>query len=1092
MKRKNHLMFYLTLLICAIMPLGFASFDVLAGETSQATPTLDDAVTKVCYNDTTNKKYTTIEMALKEANSGETIYVFPSNIQNSTNEVEIKYNCEIKEGVTLNLPYSSIDNNDGTYTFEWNSREGTSTYTNRFADYSEIDVTYNRKLLVTIKEGVTLRIKGTLQIGGILGSKTQGLQGHTSSYYAELLLETGESYKNGAKIIAMENATIECQGYIKETSFAENDISQTKLILQANSLLKLPFVVYDYQGGSATGGIFTGGYSAGLDDINTTITMDGYVCPFNLFDCPNIQILVECNYKAEIYGYMSLYTGDQDLIFEQIKASWNTIEPILVGENDGILLLKSGMISFKYKGANVKFTTPNPLEACTEIKIYGNAEHGNLKLQLNAQIVKVNIDTSKIFFPVSYRFNLKIMSSGRLTLKYPIKFMNDSYLTVNQNGMLVIEDTAKVIFYNSTWTDVKTTVSYKSTYKNTTSRTSIEVNSGTSTVDSIAYLYNNGTITVNTEYFSAHVFSTINNSKLELKRNCIYVGSDECKGIGELSYLPPSYKFSVTNVTTINEQLCANVYKLLKYTTSYIPSGTYYSKVSSLNNDIVYGIGQTNGNINGPDDISPNTSTVYSVTYDEYSPTNNVIWSSSDPNVVVESNQLNCKVIADESLDFILYCTLYFDNNVITVFQKEITVSSYDMDISFTVNSYNMSIGDFETLIPIISNNDQLEYQINWSSTNDSVVSVDNSGLIKALSTGTSTIYATLSPSGKTASVTVNVDDNVRLTNFTVQDTVTIDSGDSSTGSKTVSIVIEPSNAIPNFEISTNNTNITTSIRRKSPDSNIFELTITCSQIDGDGYSGVVYVISNNGVNGSILQKNIDVNATQCVVEGTLISMADGSYKDVKDIIAGDIVKVFNHETGQVEYSEVIFNDIDELALYNVIELNFGNGQTLEVVGEHGFFDVELNKYIYVDEYNFDKFIGHRFVTFDKNDKKEIICLTSAKITKKQVRVYSPVTYKTFNYFTNDILSLPGGMAGLINIFDYEPESLMYNVEKKQHDIDEFGLLSYSDFDGLIDYYIYEAFNGQYLSVSLGKGLLTWKDIRYYIDRYSKFFDKDF
>lgn len=102
MKRKNHLMFYLTLLICAIMPLGFASFDILAGETSQAKPTLDDdTVTKVCYNDTTNKYYTTIEMALKEANSGETIYVIPNH-----DGVSIYNDCVIKEGVTLNLPYA--------------------------------------------------------------------------------------------------------------------------------------------------------------------------------------------------------------------------------------------------------------------------------------------------------------------------------------------------------------------------------------------------------------------------------------------------------------------------------------------------------------------------------------------------------------------------------------------------------------------------------------------------------------------------------------------------------------------------------------------------------------------------------------------------------------------------------------------------------------------------------------------------------------------------------------------------------------------------------------------------------------------------
>lgn len=1085
MKRKNHLMFYLTLLICAIMPLGFASFDILAGETSQAKPTLDDdTITKVCYNDTTNKQYTTIEMALKEANSGETVYVFPSNNQNSVNEVEINYNCEIKEGVTLNLPYSSIDNSDGTFTFEWNLREGTSTYANRFADYSEIDVTYNRKLLVTIKEGVTLTVKGTLQIGGILGSKTQGLQGHTSSYYAELLLETGTLSGNGAKIIAMENSLIECQGYIKETSFAENDKYQSKLTLQSGSILKLPFVVYDYQGGSATGGIFTGGYTAGITDINTTITMDGYVCPFNLFDCPNIQVLVECNYKAEIYGYMSLYTSEQNIIIAQIEASWNTIETILIGENDGILKLKSGMVSFKYKGKNAKYTVPDPLEAQTEIKVYGQVEHGRLQIQLNAQIVKINIDTSKIFFPVSYRFNIKIMNNAKMTLRYPIKFLNDSYLTINENGTLLIEDTAKVIFYNSTWKDVKTTVSYKSTYKETSSITTIGVNDATSTVNSIAYLYNNGTITVNTEYFSAHIFSTTNNSKLELKKNCVYVESDECKGSGSRQNI--SYVFSVSNVVNIKEQLRANVYSLLNYTSSYIPSGTYYSKISN-NGDVTFGINLANASINGPENISPNTKTMYSLSYDEYSLVNNVIWSTDNPNVVVESNQLNCNLLISESVNFNLYCTLYFDNDVIKICEKNIVVADYNLDIAFDVDTYNMSIGDYRTVTPVISNDEGIEYNITWSSTNGTVASVDQNGLINALNTGTSTIYATLNPGGKTASLTINVDSNIRLSNFSVsKDSITIDSGDSATGSETISITIEPSNAKPNFEISTTNSNITTSLIERS--TGIFELTINCAEITRDGYSGRVDVVSNNGVNGTTLQKSIDVNAKQCIVEGTLITMYDGSYKNVEDIKAGDIVKVFNHETGKVENSEVIFNDFEELSFYNVIELIFDNGNIVEVVGEHGFFDVELNKYVYIDQYNFDEYIGHKFVTFDGDNNKQVIYLESASVLKKQVRVYSPITYKTFNYFTNDILSLPGGITGLVNIFEYDVQNLKYDTNKKNLDIEKYGLLSYEDFNGLIDRYVYEAFNGKYLSVSLGKGLLNWNDIRYYISRYSKYF----
>ena len=49
--------------------------------------------------------------------------------------------------------------------------------------------------------------------------------------------------------------------------------------------------------------------------------------------------------------------------------------------------------------------------------------------------------------------------------------------------------------------------------------------------------------------------------------------------------------------------------------------------------------------------------------------------------------------------------------------------------------------------------------------------------------------------------------------------------------------------------------------------------------------------------------------------------MADGSKKPVEQIIAGDMVQVFNHETGKVEVSRVIFNDhsLQEAQIYKII-----------------------------------------------------------------------------------------------------------------------------------------------------------------------------
>ncbi len=224
-----------------------------------------------------------------------------------------------------------------------------------------------------------------------------------------------------------------------------------------------------------------------------------------------------------------------------------------------------------------------------------------------------------------------------------------------------------------------------------------------------------------------------------------------------------------------------------------------------------------------------------------------------------------------------------------------------------------------------------------------------------------------------------------------------------------------------------------------------------------------------------------------CVAEGTLITMADGSKKEVQFIESGDLLYVFNHETGQWDIAEVLFNDKEELNEFTVINLEFSNGSLIKVVSEHGFFDLELMKYVYITENNYHEFIDHRFVSgeyIDGNIETGIVTLNKAYITQETIRVYSPVTKYHLNYLTEDILSMPGGITGLFNIFEYD-ESLKYNEELMNIDIEKYGLFTYEDFEGLVSEDIYNSFPTQYFKVAIEKGILTWDQLYYYIDRYA-------
>lgn len=224
------------------------------------------------------------------------------------------------------------------------------------------------------------------------------------------------------------------------------------------------------------------------------------------------------------------------------------------------------------------------------------------------------------------------------------------------------------------------------------------------------------------------------------------------------------------------------------------------------------------------------------------------------------------------------------------------------------------------------------------------------------------------------------------------------------------------------------------------------------------------------------------------ILPSSLIMLPDGLYKQAGLLKPGDIVMSFNHETGRLEPTELIINDdIDEPEqTYDVIHLIFDNGNETDIVYEHGFFDLTLNKYVYLHTYDACNFIGHEFVFFkNSNGQFERIKLIQVIINKMVTRVCSPVTANNLNIISDNMLSMPGGITGLFNIFEYENESLKYNIKKKNEDIKKYGLLDYSLFDKYLSKELYDKLPCKYMAISIGKGFISWNTIQSYIDRWA-------
>lgn len=234
---------------------------------------------------------------------------------------------------------------------------------------------------------------------------------------------------------------------------------------------------------------------------------------------------------------------------------------------------------------------------------------------------------------------------------------------------------------------------------------------------------------------------------------------------------------------------------------------------------------------------------------------------------------------------------------------------------------------------------------------------------------------------------------------------------------------------------------------------------------------------------------SFQATGSSCILPSSLIMLPDGSHKQAGLLKPGDIVMSFNHETGRLEPTEIIINDdIDEPEqTYDVIHLIFDNGNETDIVYEHGFFDLTLNKYVYLHTYDACNFIGHEFVFFkNSNSQIERIKLIQVIINKMVTRVCSPVTANNLNIISDNMLSMPGGITGLFNIFEYENESLKYNIKKKNEDIKKYGLLDYPSFDKYLSKELYDKLPCKYMAISIGKGFISWNTIQSYIDRWAR------
>lgn len=884
----------------------------------------------------------------------------------------------------------------------------------------------------------TLNNNGSITIGGVLGVPNGNvMQGVTSGNFAMLRMVNG--------------ATLNTSNTLKVYGYITTDGSNANVYSTSGSIT-MPFVVYDYtQGG-----------------VVTPLYLSGGLSPINLFDMPNIHATLTCTGgAAEIIGCADLYTYSLD--------KHNLTDIYIFGHNNSaeqsLITMSNGTAVFKYTpttatgatetnfGINSNSAVPR-LDAHTEIYLNGDTSSGNLTMEVNVGL-SIPVALTDVKFPVSHKISLHLQGAHNYIFNSIFKFMPGSSLNIEKDAKVLVNENAGLLFYDA----FTSTAERKSQYE----ATALFVNYYKTGIDQAAQCNVAGELTVNGS-IGGKITPTTTSAKINLSQaQSLSIVEQEGNGSdGSILNLNGTFTPTLTETGTAQG-----------YSLTSIVDGTPKADTIALSKQkyVVY-----------PEVLGGKNSLAA---------------------VVTVSFDAGGGTVTPSSKDVYLAADGYYLYTDISKLSENITVTKDGLNFLgwYTDAALSTALTSREQ----ISGTTKLYAK--WEEALSTIV-FDSNGKTAETFPNASVAYGTytlpsIGESDYEETINRNVEKNYYLigwateANGTPVSSITVDEetekvyaiwGTKSTISVSSSSVKGDNNSSVTYSIFVSTTN--------TDDNNYYK---TVSKTNNpDDTSGLTWYIHPDHYYKFTISGNANANATDlppttwvqattsnnykvyyqksCFAAGTLITLADGTQKKVEDLLESDVLLVFDHETGTYVECPILFIERDGWAEYNIINLTFSNGTTTRLIYEHGLFDLTLNRYVYVTEQNYSEFVGHEFAVMDENGY-QTVTLTEAYITTEYTGCYSLVTVYHFNYFIDGLFSMPGGIDGLFNFFEYD-ESLKFDEEKMAEDIKKYGLYTYEDFAPYMPEEIYELFQAPYYKVAVEKGMITFEEIVGLIERY--------
>ncbi len=420
--KKQKSLFLLSATSLAVS-VGFSTFIIVDENMATASLIQDNNSKAVCYNKNTGLNYFSLNKALEQVKPNEEIYVYPNQT------LTIESNLIIPEGTSLILPFEGE-----TYSL---SVSDVSTSSNR--DINDGGITSYRKTLLNLRNGADIYVEpgANLYIGGEFFTRGN------SGKYTEINLGPSSSIECEGNLF--------CYGYIKEDfetfissnsndsgdKFSNADDYDRYVKIKEGGYLEYPLAIYD-----------------GLSGGRLKALLDAGVCPITAFNFPMIQTYCSFDYGSKVTALtrVSAVGVNIEQKVEIISTSGaNEISIFKMNENSSI--------DIEYIPLNPKFTKPGLGSNVTQnnydySKIFFDGDIDINRLYFSISGVG-EIDTSKMFLPISYNFHLYVGQESNINVLHDVKFLPGSFLYLDTNSKLNIHK--NLAFYKNDSLSIVTT-----------------------------------------------------------------------------------------------------------------------------------------------------------------------------------------------------------------------------------------------------------------------------------------------------------------------------------------------------------------------------------------------------------------------------------------------------------------------------------------------------------------------------------------------------------------------------------------------------------------------------------------------------------